>query len=100
MKVAFSLNILDGGIHNWTTKTCPTWGGPTVATGGRGTHSIACRMTANQVRDWGTALGQAGCALLMWKYDAAFMSNWSNQQAFRDVKARLAASPTPTCRRA
>jgi hypothetical protein len=73
----FSLNILDGGIHNPTKRTCPT-----PLTGGTGTYSYACRMTADQVRDWGLALGPNGCALLMWRHDATFISKPDNVQAF------------------
>jgi len=92
--MAFSLNLLDGGIHNSTTRTCPI-----PLTGGTGTYSYACRMTAAQVRDWGLALGPSGCALLMWRHDATFVSKPDNMQAFNDVAARLATSPAKSCRR-
>jgi hypothetical protein len=54
-------------------------------------------MTAQQVRDWGIVLGSAGCALTMWRYDDAFMSNADNRQAFKDVAARLATLPGKSC---
>jgi hypothetical protein len=94
VQVSFGLNVLGGGIHNWTTKACPM-----PLTGGRGPYVPTCRMTANQVRDWGLALGTAGCALFLWEYDRAFMLDWANAQAFRDVAARLASSPARSCRR-
>jgi len=93
--VAFGLNILDGGIHNNTTKLCPI-----PLTGGYGTFVPACRMTASQVRSWGLTLGPAGCALFMWRYDATFFSKWANVQAFKDVAVKLASLGSRNCRRA
>lgn len=92
--IAFSLNILDGGIPKRQAAECPI-----PETGGEGTSKRACRMTAAQVREWGLALGSAGCALTMWRYDPEFMANPENQQAFKDVAAALAKAPTKPCRR-
>jgi PKD repeat protein len=92
--VVFSMNILDGGIMSWKTKECPI-----PLTGGYGTKVPNCRMTADQVRDWGRLLGSAGCAMSMWRYDQTFMSKADNQQAFNDVAATLAAIPGRPCRR-
>jgi hypothetical protein len=89
--MAFSLNILDGG-----TKMS---GCPVPATGGRGTYGGNCRMRSDQVREYGLALGPAGCALAMWRFDAAFMSDPENQRAFGDVLSRLATLPARSCRR-
>jgi hypothetical protein len=36
---------------------------------------------------------------MVWRYDATFMANLANQQAFRDVGARLATAPAKSCRR-
>jgi hypothetical protein len=93
--IAFSLNILDGGIPN-TRRGEPC---PIPETGGDGTSGKACRMTADQVREWGTVLGSAGCALTMWRYDPSFMAKPENQQAFKDVAAALAKAPATPCRR-
>ena len=49
-------------------------------------------MTATQIRDWGKALGPAGCVMLMWRYEAG-MGRPDNQQAMRDVAATLAKAP-------
>jgi hypothetical protein len=92
--VVFGMNILDGGIQNRKTRACPLG-----STGGRGTYAPNCRMTATQVREWGKVLGQAGCALLMWKYDAAFISKPANVAAFKDVGATLARTSGKSCRR-
>lgn len=92
--IAFSLNILDGGVPKRRAAECPI-----PETGGPGTAGPACRMTAAQVREWGLALGPAGCALTMWRYDPAFMSNPENVQAFNDVAAALAKAPAKPCRR-
>jgi hypothetical protein len=92
--IVFSLNLLDGGIQSWRTKACPKG-----TTGGKGTVSIACRMTAKQVRDWGMALGPQGCAMLMWRHDQAFMSRADNVRAMKEVAVKLANAPARGCRR-
>ncbi|MFL5404172.1 MAG: hypothetical protein ACJ8BF_15320 [Gemmatimonadales bacterium] len=91
--IVFSMNILNGGIQD-PTGICPQ-----PLTGGLGTQGINCRMTSQQVRDWGILLGSAGCALIMWRYDSAFMVDPGNQQAFADVGNRLASLPPKSCQR-
>jgi hypothetical protein len=93
--IAFSMNILNGGIQ---APRDGLWNCPLTTTGGRGTFDPNCRMTAQQVRDWGLILAEAGCALFMWRYDDAFMARSDNQQAFRDIAARVAALPARSCR--
>lgn len=90
---AFGLNILDGGINDRTG----TW--DCAGTGGKGTIAGRCRMTADQVRTWGQAVGPSGCAMTMWRYDDAFMSKTANQSAFRDVASLLSSKPRRSCRR-
>jgi PKD repeat protein len=92
--IAFSLNVLDGGILDWIKKDCPI--GPTA---GFGTYSPACRMTADQVRSWGRTLGVAGCAMIMWRYEPEYMAKAENQRAFQDVAATLGELPVKPCRR-
>ena len=92
--IAFSLNILDGGIPSRKGEDCPI-----QETGGPGTYGRNCRMTAEQVREWAMVLGPAGCALTMWRYDPVFMSNPENVKAFRDVATVLAKAPATSCRR-
>ncbi|MGH7515311.1 MAG: hypothetical protein ACREOQ_20605 [Gemmatimonadales bacterium] len=89
----FSLNILDGGIND----NVGTW--DCAGTGGKGTIAHRCRMTADQVRTWGRAIGPSGCAMMMWRYDAAFMSKSANQSALRDVASLLNSQPRRSCRR-
>ena len=91
--ILFSLNILNGG----TQDRDGTW--DCTGTGGLGTYSPNCRMTASQVRDYGLVLGPAGCAMAMWQYDLGFMSDAGNQQAFKDIGARLATLPRKPCTR-
>ncbi len=96
MSIIFSLNIIDGGIQaardgNWDCS-------PTL-TSGRGTFGPNCRMTAQQVRDWGILLGSAGCALTMWRYDPEYMADPANIASFKEVAARLAALPRRSCGR-
>ncbi len=89
----FSLNILNGGVMDKSGAwDCPN-------TGGKGTKTSYCRMTADQVRTWGQATGPFGCGLIMWRYDQAFMANAANQSAFRDVASLLNSKPLRTCRR-
>jgi hypothetical protein len=93
MSILFSVNLLNGGVPDrdgiWDC----------TGTGGMGTYAPNCRMTPQQVRDWGILLGSAGCALSMWRYDEAFVLNADNQQAFNDVRSRLATLPGKSCRR-
>ncbi|HUR95833.1 MAG TPA: hypothetical protein VMY76_14715 [Gemmatimonadales bacterium] len=91
--IMFSMNVLNGGVQDRDG----TW--DCTGTGGLGQNKPNCRMTAQQVRDWGTTLGSAGCGLLMWRYDDAFMANAENKQAFTDLAARMAAAPGRSCRR-
>ncbi len=89
----FSLNILDGGVRD----KAGGWDCP--GTGGKGTRSGYCRMTPDQVRTYGRALGPSGCAMLMWRYDDAFMSKSANKSAFQDVASLLNSKPRRSCRR-
>jgi hypothetical protein len=95
--IVFSLNILNGGVQAARRKS---WDCSLETTGGRGTHEPNCRMTPEQVRDWGRLLGRAGCALVMWQYDDAFMSNPENQRAFADLAKELGTMPAKSCNRA
>ena len=95
LAIAFSMNILDGGTQD--TDDDGTWECPVPLTGGRGTYAPNCRMTPEQIRGFGMALGSAGCALTMWRYDDEFIANPANQQAFRDVATRLASLSAPPC---
>jgi hypothetical protein len=89
----FSLNLLDGGYKD----TVGAWDCPN--TGGVGTFNRYCRMTADQVRSWGQALGPYGCVMLAWRYDDTFMAKSANQSAFRDVSSMLNAKPRRSCKR-
>jgi hypothetical protein len=89
----FALNILNGGV----TDTNGAWDCPN--TGGKGTRTSNCRMTSEQVRTYGRTIGPFGCAMLMWRYDGAFMANAANQSAFKDVASLLNSKPRPSCRR-
>jgi hypothetical protein len=92
--VLFGLNVLDGGIHSYATKDCPI-----PETGGFGTYAPACRMTPDQIRNWGRALAPYACGFQFWRYNSEFFALPENQQAFKDVAAALAKTPTRPCRR-
>lgn len=90
---AFSLNILDGGV----VDNSGAWDCPWSRTG---TYGRNCNMTADQVRSWGRTLAAAGgCALMMWRYDNAYITKSANQDAFRDVAAAASAASRKSCRR-
>jgi hypothetical protein len=95
-QVMFALNILDGGVQDKDgTYDCS---GP--GQGGKGTYNPNCRMTPDEVRDWGNQLGSAGCGgLYMWRYDDTFVNNPANQQAFKDLRAKLSTLPVKSCLR-
>ena len=92
--IAFSMNVINGGIQSWATKECPI-----PKTGGHGTRVPACQMTADQVREWGLTLGPLGCAMFVWWYDPVFMSKQANVDAIRDISAKLAKTPGRSCLR-
>jgi hypothetical protein len=37
--------------------------------------------------------------MLMWQYDATYMSTSANQDAFNDIAALAASKPRPSCKR-
>jgi hypothetical protein len=90
---AFSLNLLNGGVQD----TDGTW--DCSGTGGLGTRVPNCRMTATQLDNWGSALVTSGCALLMWRYDDAFVGRTDNKQSFADIAGRAASLPSKSCSR-
>ena len=84
IEMIFSLNLLNGGTPDRIgVLDCP-------GTGGVGTQGRNCRMTPDQVREWGKLLGRAGCALMAWRYDASFVAKPQNQAAFSTVAITLA----------
>ncbi|MGH7509214.1 MAG: hypothetical protein ACREMZ_07060 [Gemmatimonadales bacterium] len=102
--IAFSLNVLDGGfkVIAGDPTTYQYLDCPVPLTGGKGTTwstSQNCGMTPQQIRDWGRLLGSAGCALMLWRYDAGMMADPNYQAAFRDVGATLGTLPAKACRR-
>jgi hypothetical protein len=96
MAIVFSLNVIDGGIQ---AERDGNWACSPSETEGRGSFKPNCRMTAQQVRDWGILLGSSGCALTMWRYDPEYMADPGNQASFREVAAKLATLPSRSCGR-
>ena len=91
IEVIFSLNLLNGGVQDKSGAwDCP-------GTGGLGDRSPNCRMTPEQVRDFGRTLGLPSCAFLAWMYDTPFMTNLKNQAAFSDVAIVLSEQPRKRC---
>jgi hypothetical protein len=93
LAVLFSMNLLNGGVQDKNGAwDCP-------GTGGRGDRSPNCRMTPAQVRDFGKTLGQAGCAMLSWKFNRDFVAKVENQEAFSDIAVTLSRLPRTRCSR-
>jgi PKD repeat protein len=83
MAIIFSMNVLNGGQQDRDgTYDC-------LGTGGLGTTKPNCRMTADQVRQFGNLIGPSGCALTMWRYDSDFMNRADNQAAISDIAINL-----------
>jgi hypothetical protein len=100
ISIAFSMNLIAGGIQDLTSPDrLEAWRCPTSTTGGRGYRTPTCRMHASQVRDWGKILGVAGCALLMWRYEDVFMAKLDNQESFKAVAERLSTVAPKSCAR-
>jgi hypothetical protein len=93
--VLFSLNVLDGGVQDKDG----TWDCSGTGQAGRGTFAPNCRMTPDQVRNWGLKLGPAGCGLFMWRTDGTYMQKPENQQAFAEIADLLKRTPAKSCRR-
>jgi hypothetical protein len=93
--ILFAMNIMNGGVQDKDG----VWDCTSAGQGGLGTYSPNCRMTAEQVHDVGLTLGPAGCGFMIWRYDATFMADPANQQAFRDIGTRLASATPKACRR-
>jgi hypothetical protein len=94
MSIIFSLNVLDGGIPRKASGTCEV-----PETGGPGTYGRNCRMTAQQIRDFGLTLGPAGCAFTMWRFDREFFDDSANKASFAEIADSLAKVPAKVCRR-
>lgn len=92
MAIVYSMNVLNGGTQ---AARDGAWNCSLSTTGGRGTYDPNCRMTSAQVRDFGRILGVAGCAMVFWRYDSAFVNKSDNAQALKDVAATLATTQRP-----
>lgn len=95
VKTGMSLNILNGGAQD-RDGTYDCSGGDQ---GGLGTKSPNCRMTPDQLQSWGEALTPDACVMLMWQYDASYMSDAANLDAINYVAALAASKPRPSCKR-
>lgn len=88
MSIIFSLNILHGGNPG---TTCEKWGDDP--------RGILCAMSPSQLRDWGITLGSAGCALMMWKYEADYIHRPEIQASLHDIASALGKLPRRSCAR-
>lgn len=91
--ILFSLNVLDGGIQDKDgTYDC-------LGTGGKGTYSPNCRMTAAQLKTNGLALIGAGCGLFQWEYRDDYVTNPTNRTSYQAVADSARKVPAKACRR-
>ena len=58
-----------------------------------------CPMSAQQVKEYGEVLGQAGCALNMWRYEREYFVRSDIQSAVRDIAATLGRLSRKPCLR-
>lgn len=91
-KIAYSINIIDGGIPG-SKSGCPDVWICGANTGGRGSYCANCNVTPAQLEAWGKRLTEMGTFVLMWKYYSGFMDKVDNQAAFKAV-ADYAATQT------
>lgn len=94
--VAFSINLIDGGQN---APRDGRWVCPAGTSDGRGNYDPACRMTAAQIRDWGLALGPAGCFMAMWELNDVTFAKAANLAAMAEVADSLARVPRRRCAR-
>jgi hypothetical protein len=87
--IAFSLNILHGGVPG---DGCPDYGGDNPT--GR-----LCPMTPQQVKDYGLVLGPAGCFLNMWRYAGGYWAVTDHRSAIQVVADSLKRLQRRSCLR-
>jgi hypothetical protein len=89
----FQMNVLDGGT---AISGCPV-----PETGGPGTASTTCRMTAAQVANYGTLLAGTvqACAFGLWRFDPEFVSNPENVSALNSVASVASRRQATRCQR-
>jgi len=92
---AFSVNLINGGRPDYSGS----WDCSGSGQAGRGNMSRKCRMTATQLKSWGQEVGPAGCFMLMWRYDDAYMAKSANVDAFRSIASLLSTKSRRSCRR-
>jgi hypothetical protein len=93
---ALSLNVLNGGRQDRDDGVYDCAG---PGQGGFGTRFPNCSMTPDQIRTWGKALTPYACFMMVWRYNAAYMSNTANQAAFKELATLAASKPRRSCRR-
>lgn len=76
LALVVGLNVIDGGIPKRT------------------------RMTANQVKSWGSALlgSSYPCAFLSWKYDERYLSSHGMRGAMKTLREKAERRPRKSCR--
>jgi hypothetical protein len=74
----FGINVLNGGIQG---QTCPL-----TTTGGLGENGTPyCKVTAEQLKTWGSLLLRSGAGLYLWEFDDVFVA--SHQAEFGTLGA-------------
>lgn len=99
VKPAFSLNVLNGGVQDQGDGLYDCIG---TGMAGKGTRYPNCKMTADQIKTWGTTLTPLGCFMTMWWYDTpwkSYYTNTANQTSFKALATLAASKPKPSCKR-
>ena len=91
-----SLNVLNGGVQDQGDGYYDCTG---AGQGGLGTRYPNCRMTPDQLRNWGKALTPYGCVMLLWTFDKSYMNKLANQDAFKEIATLAASKPRRSCKR-
>jgi hypothetical protein len=91
MGLVLGLNVINGGQQDKDGH----W--DCAGTGGLGTLSPNCAMTADQIRNFGKVLGPAACALVVWTYKPWYMNKPDNQAALAELAYTLSALPPTRC---
>lgn len=90
-KIAFAINVLDGGKK--------VAGCPVPPTGGTGATNDNCRMSPEELKESGVVLGSAGCFLTGFVFDPVYMSKPANKAALEFVAGVLKTLPRKSCKR-
>lgn len=85
LKVAWGLNVMDGGNGS---------------SGRRGTKPRVYNMSPDELRKYGKSLlvAPGSCAFLMWRFDSKYLGQSSIKSAMKDLRAAAGSQGSSTCK--